>query len=160
MEKMMNRPLTGLALLALAACASPAGAAKPEPEIAVLADGLAAEGYDVTSYFLKGKPVRGSESYQLRHKGAVWRFENGETLARFQANPAAYEPRFGGHCAWAVSQNYIAHGDPRFWAVVDGKLYLNANARAKELWDADRDTAIARGHSNWPAVLTKNQDSQ
>jgi YHS domain-containing protein len=154
----MNRPALGLALVVLAACASPSSA-KPAAEISTLADGLAAEGYDVTAYSRKGTPARGNAAYQLRYKGAVWRFENGAALAQFQANPAAYEPQFGGYCAWAVSQNYIAHGDPLFWAIVDGKLYLNANARAKQLWDADRAGAIASGHANWPRVLTKNQDN-
>jgi hypothetical protein len=36
-------------------------------------------------------------------------------------------------------------------------LYLNANARAKQLWEADQADAIVRGHANWPAVLTDNQ---
>jgi hypothetical protein len=151
-------PLSALAALATTVPASAAG--KVEPEIAVLAEGLAAEGYDATSFFLKGKPVRGSAHYQLRYKGAVWRFENGEALAKFQADPAVFEPQFGGHCAWATSQNYIAHGDPLFWKIVDGKLYFNANARAKELWEADQAEAIKRGHANWPSVLTDNQDNQ
>ena len=62
-------------------------------------------------------------------------------------------PRFGGYCAWAVSQNYLAPGDPNIWRVVDGRLYLNFNARARLLWEADLVNAIARGDANWPSVL-------
>ena len=145
--------------LAVAIPASPPAVAKLAPEISVEANQLAARGYDVTAYFLHGKPARGSAAHQLQHKGATWRFASAENLKRFKADPAAFEPQFGGYCAWAVSQGYIAPGDPLQWKIVDGKLYLNFNARAKEIWEADQADAIKRGHANWPAVLTNNQDN-
>ena len=155
------RHLIFLAAAGLAAVipASTPAFAKPSPEVSVEADGLAARGYDVTTYFTQGKPVRGSVAHQLWHKGATWRFASAQNLARFKADPAAFEPQFGGYCAWAVSQGYVAPGDPEQWKIVNGKLYLNFNARAKELWEADQAEAIKRGHANWPAVLTKNQDN-
>ena len=153
-------PKLALAALSIAAMSAAApAAAKPAPEISVAADELAARGYDVTAYFLRGTPVRGSAAHQLHYRGATWRFQTANSLARFKADPAAFEPQFGGHCAWAVSQAYIAPGDPTQWKIVDGKLYLNFNARAKELWEADQADAIKRGHANWPGVLTKNQDN-
>ena len=152
-----------LALLALSLAAVPLSApaaAQPAPQIHAAADGLAAGGYDVTAYFLQGRAARGSANHQLNYKGATWRFASADNLAKFKADPAAFAPQFGGYCAWAVSQGYIASGDPEQWKVVDGKLYLNFNARAKELWEADQADAIKRGHANWPGVLTKNQDSE
>jgi YHS domain-containing protein len=160
-ETMRNIVLkSALMALSVATVPAPAPAAKPAPAIYVAADGLAAGGYDVTAYFTQGKAVRGSAKYELMLRGATWRFASSENKARFQADPAAYAPQFGGYCAWAVSQGYIASGDPRQWKIVDGKLYLNFNARAKELWEADQVDAIKRGHANWPAVLTSNQDNQ
>ena len=147
-------------VLASAVPASTPAFANPAPEVNVEADELAARGYDVTAYFSQGKPARGSAAHQLQYKGATWRFASPEARDRFQADPTAYAPQFGGYCAWAVSQGYIAPGDPEQWKIVDGKLYLNFNARAKELWEADQADAIKRGQANWPAVLTKNQDSQ
>jgi hypothetical protein len=151
--------LTVLALLAAPLAAASPAAGKPAPEVSTEADHLAARGYDVTSYVLQGKPVRGSKAHQLQYKGATWRFASADALAKFKADPAAFEPQFGGYCAWAVSQGYIAPGDPEQWKIVDGKLYLNFNARAKELWEADQSAAIERGNANWPTVLTKNQDN-
>jgi YHS domain-containing protein len=148
--------------LTLAAAVIPAAlpaAAAPAPEVSVEADHLAARGFDVTAYFLQGKPVRGSKAHRLQYKGATWLFASADALAKFKADPAAFEPQFGGYCSWAVSQGYIAPGDPEQWKIVDGKLYLNFNARAKELWEADQADAIKRGRANWPAVLTKNQDN-
>jgi YHS domain-containing protein len=147
----------GLAVASLSACANAAG---PAPEISAEADGLAARGYDVTAYFTAGKPVRGNTAFATRYKGATWRFASAEAKAKFLADPAAYAPQFGGYCAWAVSQGYIAPGDPQQWKIVDGKLYLNFNAQAKQLWEADQAAAIERGQANWPTVLTKNQDSE
>jgi len=150
-----------LAALSLAAVPAAAHAAnKPAPAIYTAADGLAVGGYDVTAYFERGKAIRGSARHELMLRGATWRFASADSKARFQANPAAYAPQFGGYCAWAVSQGYIASGDPQQWKIVDGKLYLNFNARAKELWEADQAEAIKRGHANWPGVLTDNQDNQ
>ncbi len=158
----MNRSILALSLLAFAAVAAPvaASAATPAPAISTAADGLAARGYDVTAYFLHGRPVPGIAAHRLAYKGATWLFASAETLERFRSNPDAFAPQFGGYCAWAVSQHYLAPGDPRQWKVVEGKLYLNANARAKELWEADQDAAIVRGHANWPAVLSDNQDGK
>ena len=148
-----------LAMLAPAVPATAPAANRPAPEISVEAGQLAARGYDVTAYFLQGKPMRGSKAHQLQYKGATWLFASADALSKFKADPAAFEPQFGGYCAWAVSQGYIAPGDPEQWKIVGGKLYLNFNARAKELWEADQAEAIKRGHANWPSVLTKNQDN-
>lgn len=155
MRKILMLAALGLAVSGTAISPTMAASA---PQVSVLEDGLAAHGYDVTAYFTHGKPVRGSAEFTTRHQGATWRFASAEALALFKADPAAYAPQFGGYCAWAVSQGYVVPGDPEQWKIVDGKLYLNFNARAKMLWEEDQDAAIARGHANWPAVLTNNQD--
>ena len=148
-----------VAAIAAAFASVPALAAAPAPAISADSTGLGAKGYDPVAFFTEGKPVKGLATHQLEWRGAKWRFASAESLARFKAAPERYAPQFGGYCAWAVSQHYLAPGDPRYWKIVDGKLYLNANARAKELWEADQAAAIVRGHANWPEVLTDNQDS-
>ena len=155
----MKALLAFVAAIAAVFAAVPALAAASAPAISADSAGLGAKGYDPVAFFTEGKPVKGSATYQIEWNGAKWRFASAESLTRFKAAPERYSPQFGGYCAWAVSQHYLAPGDPRYWKIVDGKLYLNANARAKELWEADQAAAIARGHANWPAVLTDNQDS-
>lgn len=147
-------------VLAAALPQAPAFAAKPAPANSITAEGLAVGGYDPVAYFQDGKSVQGTRRYQLSFQGAVWRFASAENLKAFLDRPTAYAPQFGGYCAWAVSQHYLAPGDPQQWKIVDGKLYLNANARAKQLWEADQADAITRGHSNWPAVLSDNQSNR
>jgi hypothetical protein len=154
----MTRLLAILTAIAAALVSIPAAAA-PAPAVYVSSGDLAAQGYDPVAFFTEGRPVKGSATHQLEWSGAKWRFASAQSLAAFKADPARYAPQFGGYCAWAVSQHYLAPGDPNFWKIVNGKLYLNANGRAKQLWEADQASAIARGHANWPAVLTDNQDS-
>lgn len=151
----MPRLLALIALvLGLAAHVSPAFAAESVPPVSATAEGVAIRGYDPTAFFTAGRPVEGSPAFTHRWNGAVWRFASAAARDLFAADPDAYAPAYGGYCAWAVSQNYIAPGDPLHWRIVGGALYLNANARAKQLWEADLDAAIARGHANWPSVLT------
>jgi YHS domain-containing protein len=107
-----------------------------------------------------GRSQIGSPTHAYTYQGATLRFTSAANLAAFKTDPERYAPQFGGYCAWAVSQHYLAPGDPNYWKIVDGKLYLNANARAKELWEADQADAIVRGHANWPKVLSDNQESK
>lgn len=147
------RILAAAILLALAPATLAVAQAQPSPPVSMTEEGIAIGGYDAVSYFVEGEPVRGSAGFEYRWNGAIWRFASAGTRDRFAANADAFAPQFGGYCAWAVSQNYIAPGDPKVWRIVDGRLYLNFNARAKELWEADLAGAIARGKANWPAVL-------
>jgi YHS domain-containing protein len=87
---------------------------------------VAVSGYDTVSYFDgDGVPVKGDAAFAVEHDGAVYHFSNAANAARFAANPEAFAPQYGGHCAWAMSRGYLAPGDPLAYAVVDGKLYLN-----------------------------------
>ena len=158
MTRLMILLAAMLGMLASAAPAAAAAGMTAAPAVSADARGVAIRGYDPVAFFTAGRPVAGKAEHSLVWNGATWRFASAASLAAFKAAPARFAPQFGGYCAWAVSQHYLAPGDPNFWKIVDGKLYLNANARAKELWEADQAEAIARGHANWPAVLTDNQD--
>ena len=154
----MSRFLAMIAAMFAMLTVAPAVAATSAPPISA-DQNIAIRGYDPVAFFADGRPQEGSDEHTIVDAGAVWRFASAENLSRFRSDPARYAPQFGGYCAWAVSQHYLAPGDPKYWKIVDGKLYLNANARAKELWEADQAEAIKRGHRNWPAVLSDNQDS-
>ncbi|MEO1292640.1 MAG: YHS domain-containing (seleno)protein [Pseudomonadota bacterium] len=115
--------------------------------------GLAIRGYDPVAYFTDGRPVEGSSNHELEWNGAKWRFASAENKARFEAEPEAYAPQFGGYCAWAVSQGYTASVVPEAWDIVDGKLYLNFSKGVQSTWRSDREANIAKGEANWPRVL-------
>jgi YHS domain-containing protein len=140
-------------LLALpaAALAPPALAAKPQIYTPPFTS-LALEGYDAVSYF-SGHPVIGQPRYTATRQGVQYRFASAENLARFQADPDAYLPQYGGYCAWAIADGHVAKGDPTIWKVVGGKLYLNYDARVQQHWAQDIPGNIAKANHNWPQVL-------
>jgi YHS domain-containing protein len=120
-----------------------------------LLSSTAVGGYDPVAYFTDGKPVAGKASITHQWKGATWRFASEKNRDLFKAEPARYAPQYGGYCAWAVSQGYTAKGDPNYWKVVDGKLYLNYDATVQRNWEKDVPGHIANANRNWPKVLEK-----
>lgn len=114
---------------------------------------LAVGGYDAVAYFKAGRPTQGVAQFETAYKGATWRFASKENLDAFKANPGAYAPQYGGYCAWAVSQGYTASGDPNYWKIVDGKLYLNYDRSVQTKWEKDIPGFIAKADKNWPGVL-------
>lgn len=131
---------------------SPAEARATEIQTAPFSN-LALGGHDAVAYFEAGRPVRGSADHATTWKGAEFRFVSAGNLAKFRAEPARYAPKYGGYCAWAVSQGYLAKGDPRHWRIVGGRLYLNYDGAVQKRWEADIPGFIAKADSNWPGVL-------
>ncbi len=154
----MHRPLNRRSALLLAAAAPAAFAALPRSAFAktpeVYAEGgIAIDGTDAVAYFTEGKPVEGVAAHSVDWRGVTWRFASAENAARFEADPEAYAPQFGGYCAWAVSQGYTAPTVPQAWTIHEGKLYLNFSRGVRRRWQRDIDANIAAGNANWPRVL-------
>ena len=106
-------------------------------------------GVDPVAYFTEGRPVAGRDDVTLTYLGAVWRFASEENRARFRADPEAYLPQYGGHCAWAAAQGKAAPGNPKYWRIMNGKLYLNLNAETQKAWEQDIPGFIARADRHW-----------
>lgn len=115
--------------------------------------GVALGGYDVVALFEKRSAVTGQQTFSLLWKGVVWRFTSADNQARFEANPRAYVPAFGGYCAYAMSKGYLAAGDPHLWEVRDGELYLLNNAAVQAKWHDKADHLVADARGNWPGIL-------
>jgi YHS domain-containing protein len=148
--------LASAAVLPFATFVPPLEAAEP-PVFTGIVKGVAAGGHDTVAYFTEGKPVAGSDQFTAEHDGAKWRFANAANRDAFKADPAKYAPQYGGYCAYAVSQNYTAKGDPEAWSVVDGKLYLNYNKAVRATWEKDKVAYIVKANGNWPSVLSKKK---
>ena len=151
----MNRRtfLAVLALLALPQIAvGPSFAASPEI-FTGLTPGIAVGGYDAVAYHTENMPVKGSPEFTTRWKNVEWRFASRENLEKFEADPDAYAPQFGGYCAYGVANGYAVKGEPEIWKIVDGKLYLNYDQRIQRSWEADIPGYIAEAKDKWPKVL-------
>lgn len=117
----------------------------------------AIDGYDPVAYFTKSKAVEGKDYYTYRWKGADWYFSSRENLDTFEATPDKYAPRYGGYCAYAVSQGYTAKIDPDAWSIVEGRLYLNYNKSVQKKWEAAQEELIKQADDKWPKVLDKEK---
>ncbi len=120
-------------------------AGKPAP-------GLAVHGYDVVAYFTQGKPVAGDASHSVIHKEATYRFSSKANMQAFKSNPAKYVPAYGGYCAYGVSVGAKFDGDPRYWKIVDGKLYLNLDKSISEAFAKDIPGSIRKADAKWPGL--------
>ncbi|WP_025900014.1 YHS domain-containing (seleno)protein [Sneathiella glossodoripedis] len=114
--------------------------------------GTAAEGYDVVAYFTLGKAVEGKSEFSHEWQDVTWHFSSAEHRDQFAADPLAYAPKYGGYCAYAVSQGYTAGIDPLAWTIVDGKLYLNYSKSVQSTWAKDISGYIASAEQKWPQI--------
>jgi len=116
----------------------------------------AVSGYDPVAYFTEGKPVKGNKEFTFEYQEADWYFSSQENLQAFKENPEKYAPQYGGFCAWAVAAKHDrAPGDPEYWKIVEGKLYLNYDKSVQEEWQQDIPGFIAEADRYWPTLLER-----
>lgn len=120
-------------------------------------NGIAINGYDTVAYFTQDAAVPGSDTFKTDWNHATWLFSSQENLDLFTANPEKYAPQYGGYCAYAVAKDSFAKIDPTQFTVLDGKLYLNYNARINRKWGKNRDQFIIDANDNWPGLLEEAQ---
>jgi YHS domain-containing protein len=116
---------------------------------------LALHGFDPVAYFSAGQPAQGDARHVATHNGAAYYFASKANLDAFEADPAKYAPQFGGYCAYGVSVGKKFDGDPRFWRIVDGRLYVNLNAEIAEKFNADTKGALKKAEASWPKIEDK-----
>lgn len=152
----MGMKMRGMAVLALfiIMALSCVKSSQVEP-VNVDAEGVAIKGYDPVAYHLEGRPVPGSKEFEYAWMGAKWRFSSAENRGLFESDPEKYAPRYGGYCAYAVSQGKTADIDPGAWSIIEGRLYLNLNKEVQELWSKDPRGYIEKADRNWPGIRGK-----
>ncbi|RYY59310.1 MAG: YHS domain protein, partial [Chitinophagaceae bacterium] len=91
--------------------------------------GLAIEGYDPVAYFTQHKAVEGRKEITLTREGITYRFSTERNKQLFQSTPVAYEPQYGGWCAYAMgATGEKVEVDPETFKIIDGKLFLFYNS--------------------------------
>ena len=118
----------------------------------LLEDGLALSGYDPVTYFQKA-PAKGSKSYTFTQDGINYRFASAANLETFKKNPAAYEPQYGGWCAYALGKRgEKVEVNPETYKIINGKLYLFYNrffSNTLTEWNKDESNLKTRADGNW-----------
>jgi YHS domain-containing protein len=120
--------------------------------------GLALEGYDPISYFLKNKAVEGKKEYAAKVDGIIYYFESASNRDLFTKNPQKYKPQFGGWCAYAMgATGEKVEVDPETFKILDGKLYLFYNKyfnNTLKTWNKDESALKTKAEKNWASIIT------
>ena len=114
-------------------------------------DRLAIKGYDPVAYFTEKRPMVGDPQYSHEFDGAVYRFASAKHLEMFKAEPDRYLPQYNNFCAASVAKGVKVHGDPEYWLVVDGRLYLFGGPAGPGLMMAHPELQ-ATANENWTRV--------
>lgn len=153
---MKTKLLTLLTLfpIALAASAGPA----PDHKVLVLKnkDGAAILGYDAVAYFTDNKAVKGNAKIKSNYEGADYYFTSAEHKQMFDTNPANYAPAYGGYCGYAASIDRLSPISPESFQIVDGRLILQHNKKAFDLFNKELKENVVKADQNWPGLVIRN----
>ncbi len=116
---------------------------------------VGAGGYDLTSYYTQEKPQRGNGHHVAEVNGTTYLFATEDNKKLFIASPEKFLPQFGGYCAYGVSVSKKFVADPEQFDIVDGKLYLNLDAKIRSIWLQNVSGRINDGNTNWKTIANK-----
>lgn len=124
--------IRNVALASLLAFSLTIGAALAADPLVLRGDGVALDGYDAISFFT-GSPKQGSASYEAAWKGGIFRFVSAANRDAFLKNPDKYAPQYGGYSPMAMAEGKTVAGSAAMAVVVDGKLFLAADANEMKM---------------------------
>lgn len=120
---------------------------------------IAINGYDPVSYFTNTKPLKGKKEYAVSIKGAIYYCNSLENKKILMANPAKYEPQYGGWCAYAMGKTgEKVEIDPETFKIIDGKIYLFYNkflTNTLKLWNKEEEVLRKNAEKNWKSKYHK-----
>jgi YHS domain-containing protein len=153
----MKMKLSTLAAVLSLAATAVAGE-MPGQKVLVLKnrDGVAIQGYDPVAYFTDNKPIKGSPRFVSSYDGAKYLFALAEHKAMFDANPMKYAPAYGGYCGYAASIDRLSPVSPEWFQIENGKLILQHNKRAFDLFNKDLSANVMKADENWPGLVARN----
>ena len=152
----MKRLLSLVAVLSLASAAF--ADLTPDHKVLVLKnrDGVAIQGYDPVAYFTDHKAMKGNPKIQSDYEGAKYFFVSTEHKALFDADSAKYAPAYGGYCGYAASIDRLSPISPEWFQIIDGKLILQHNRKAYDLFNKDLKGNVMKADQYWPGLVVRN----
>ncbi len=144
-----------LATLLLGGCSAmtaqnPSSTLKPVNAVSDGADArLMLKGFDVVAYFAEGKHAVGMPAIKSVYQDVTFRFASTEHKALFDANPAKYQPQYGGYCANGLVYGIPWGGDGDTWLMQDDKLYIFGGAGSMAAFKLDVPGNIKLADKYW-----------
>lgn len=146
-------------LVCVQSCLSSPPGRHPQP-----VGGAALQGYDPVAYFAEGggQPRKGEAGYELVHGTVTYRFHSEENRARFQRDPARYEPLYGGWCAYAMADGERVDINPESFLVTEEGLFLFYDGfwgDTRKMWlDEGHDSLKERADRAWDTLLNSLEE--
>lgn len=111
--------------------------------------GVILQGYDAVS-FRNGGAQKGDPQFKSTYHGAVYLFDNAGNKAAFDASPGAYEPEYGGYCAYGVSVGNLAPIELwTFDTTYQNRNIFQHNQKAVNGWKKDIPGNDALAKAQW-----------
>lgn len=113
---------------------------------------LGLHGVDPVAFVTLGNRIEGTARFAAVHDDVAYYFTSQENLDAFKANPGRFTPQNGGYCTFGVSVGKKFDGDPRYAAVIDGKLYVFLNEDILKAFQKDQAGTIRKAATNWQRI--------
>lgn len=117
-------------------------------------------GHDPVAYFTRGEPLRGKPEHKVSLPQRTYYFATAEHRALFAADPAKYEPQYGGFCASGAAFALKLGSDPGAWQIEGGRLFIFGDIVGKTAWQVDPAWNIRHGDALWPEARDKGWREQ
>ena len=113
--------------------------------------------YDPVAYFKENKAVKGKSEISVLYLGVIYYFSSVENKNAFVKDPTAYEPQYGGWCAYAMGKSgEKVEIDPSTFKIVNNKLYLFYNKyfnNTLKSWNKDEANFKANADVHWQKIF-------
>ena len=109
-------------------------------------------GYDPVAYFTVGKPTRGDKAITSTLPNRTYYFASAANKQQFDANPAKFEPQYGGFCSSGAAFAIKLSSDPSSWEIYQGRLFIFGDILGHEAWKLDREWNIKYADQVWPEM--------
>ena len=153
--KLIRWMVAAVALVVLTGCGTPYATVPNKA-----GDPVMLLGYDPVAYFTEGKPVRGKPEHQAQLPARTYYFANADHLAQFKANPARFEPQYGGFCGSGAAFAVKLGSDPTAWQIYEGRLFIFGDVLGQTAWQIDPAWNVAHADRLWPAIADKGWRGQ
>jgi YHS domain-containing protein len=152
----MKRTMLSLVTMLAFAASSLAADVAAKSLILKTKDGFAIQGYDPVAYFTDNRAVKGKVNIASEYNGARYLFASVDHKAVFDRDSAKYAPAYGGYCGYAASIHRLSPISPEWFQIEDGKLILQHNKKAFDLFNRDLKENVAKADANWPGLVAKH----
>lgn len=108
--------------------------------------------YDPISFY-NHKPQIGIEAISFNYNGVAYTFTNEENKNKFIEKFKDLEPRFGGWCAYSISEGKKVDFNPKYYAIIKDSLYLFSTEEKMNLFKKDYEKIQNIAWSEWVKIL-------